>query len=82
MIAHTAEIVQPIAAEVAAAHGVSDYRLIEYSKGPAYLREAVDRKLSAQPLTGIGLVLDSRTDIGKDTLETFSKHAGMIVRAF
>lgn len=82
LIAHTAEIVQPIAAEVAAAHGVSDYRLIEYNKGPAYLREAVDRRLTAQPMTGIGLVLDTRTDIGKDTLETFSKHAGMIVRAF
>ena len=76
------EVVQPVRAEVADAHNVSDYRLIEYTKGPVYLREALDRRLAAQPITGIGIVLDSRTDLGKDTQETFEKHAGLIVRAF
>lgn len=76
------EVCSPLCVEVAAAHKVGDYRLIDFVKGPAYLREALNRRLSAEPITGIGIVLDSRTDLGKDTQETFEKHAGLIVRSF
>ncbi|KKN75955.1 hypothetical protein LCGC14_0375120 [marine sediment metagenome] len=76
------EVCEPARVEVAATHNVGDYRLIDFGKAGAYLRAALDRRLTAEPITGIGIVLDTRTDLGKDTLETFSKHAGLIVRAF
>jgi len=62
--------------------GVPHYRLAEFAKGPAALETAVRSHFKSNPLSGVGVTLDTRTELGRDLLTVLTDLASTVVRAF
>ena len=75
-------ILTPITIGVATEHGVADYRMIEYGQGPAHLADARRKHLTANPITGVSITVDAKTDEGRHVVGVLQDFATTIVRGF
>lgn len=65
---------------VAEEAGVPHYRAVDYGKGPAYLVAAVEAELGSRFIPD--LVIDLRTDLGRDLVGALRERALRIVQGF
>mgnify|MGYP001590906993 FL=1 len=70
--------IAPYARQVAEAHGIADFRLIEYGKGKAILANVVREHVAEVPEV---LIVSSYGPAVSDVLDVLIPHATRVVRA-